>query len=57
MNLRPCPWCGTKPSNKEDIDGFVVIQCENTINNCPVHPTVFGLCSEEAVTKWNIRYD
>ncbi len=53
-DLKPCPFCGSKPNVQEYNGGFVAIGCSN--GRCYIHPHEFGFPSmEDAIEKWNKR--
>lgn len=55
---KPCPWCGTQPTNEPWHGGGPekhLVGCEN--EDCVVSPCVTGETLHEALDHWNSRAD
>jgi hypothetical protein len=53
--LKPCPFCGVLPIERDDFGGvgLFLTSCENP--KCGIHPYRVGKTREECTIKWNLR--
>lgn len=64
MELKPCPFCGRKPSRVREhyISGtkhiYYTVECKAPMTKCFIKPkTTFFKTEEEAIKAWNRRVD
>ena len=55
MDLKKCPWCGCIPVINLTINPPSSVTCK--ITTCLVKPTAYGRDIEDAIIRWNRRYD
>lgn len=56
--LKPCPFCGRRPSKVRKYDEYYRVECKGKSSNCFIRPKT-GLyeTEEAAIEAWNRRAD
>lgn len=54
MEIKPCPFCGSKGKATRLGDKYWIVVCDGT--NCPVQPvTKLAKTKQKAIEAWNTR--